>query len=142
MANGLRVEGSITCTPPEIVADERRKKRFTADLNATAAARGIRVVQEEACGLELSEVRMWTKYHPKIAVVSLHKRNVVMQFNGLSSVARSRFWKGLIEFFQVHRRSEPRRTFVWDALESTNVFLGRFLFKHAAHCRKSPPSHS
>ena len=67
---------------------------------------------------------------PKIAVVSLHKRNAVMQFNGLVlGGPLPAFVKGLIEFFQVHSALELLgATFVWDALESTNVFLGRFLF--------------
>ena len=67
---------------------------------------------------------------PSIAVVSLHKWNAVMQFNGLVlGGALPAFVKWLIEKLQVHSAlGTPGVTFIWDAVETINVFLARFLF--------------
>ena len=67
---------------------------------------------------------------PSIAVVSLYKWNAVMQFNMLVVGGfLPAFVKWLIEMLQVQ---SARRIFgftlMWDLIETTNLFLARFLF--------------
>ena len=132
MANGLRVEGfDNVYAAGDCCGTNEERNAFTADLNATAVARGILAsYRRKPVALSYPRSVCGQSTTPKIAVVSLHKRNAVMQFNGLVlGGPLPAFVKGLIEFFQVHSAlGTPGVTFVWDALESTNVFLGRFLF--------------
>jgi hypothetical protein len=67
---------------------------------------------------------------PSIAVVSLHKWNAVMQFNGLVlGGTLPAFVKWFIETMQIRAAAEtPGFVALWDAVEAVNVFLGRFLF--------------
>ena len=68
---------------------------------------------------------------PSIAVVSLHKWNAVMQFNGLvlGGTTLPAFVKWFIEDdARARRRRAAGSVALWDAVEAVNVFLGRFLF--------------
>ena len=132
LANGLRVEGfDNVYAAGDCCGTNEEKNAFTADLNATAVARGILAsYRRKPVALSYPRSVCGRNTTPKIAVVSLHKRNAVMQFNSLVlGGPLPAFVKGMIEFFQVHSAlGTPGMTFVWDALESTNVFFGRFLF--------------
>ena len=62
---------------------------------------------------------------PRIAVVSLHKWNAVMQFNGLVlGGAFPAFVKWFIEAMQISSAAGVLgATALWDAVEALNVFL-------------------
>ena len=132
LANGLRVEGfDNVYAAGDCCGTNEEKNAFTADLNATAVARRILAsYSRKPVALNYPRSVCGQDATPNIAVVSLHKRNAVMQFNSLVlGGPLPAFVKGMIEFFQVHSAlGTPGMTFVWDALESTNVFFGRFLF--------------
>jgi NADH dehydrogenase FAD-containing subunit len=132
MTNGLRVEGfENVYAAGDCCGTNEEKTAFTADLNASAVAHRI-LASHRTNHVSLSYPKSVCGRNttPKIAVVSLHKRNAVMQFNGLVlGGPLPAFVKHLIEFFQVHSAlGTPGVTFIWDAVESTNIFLGRFLF--------------
>lgn len=130
--NGLRVEGfDNVYAAGDCCGTSEEKNAFTADLNATAVARQI-LASHRKRRVKLSYPRSVCARNstPSIAVVSLHKWNAVMQFNGLVlGGALPAFVKWLIEKLQVHSAlGTPGVTFIWDAVETINVFLARFLF--------------
>ena len=129
---GLRVEGfDNVYAAGDCCGTNEEKNAFTADLNATVVARQI-LASHKRKRVKLSYPRSVCARNttPSISVISLHKWSAVMQFNGLVlGGPLPAFVKWLIEKLQVHSAlGTPGVTFIWDAVETINVFLARFLF--------------
>lgn len=128
---GLRVEGfDNVYAVGDCAGTDEEKNAFTADLNATAVARSLRAKHRGRRALAYPKSVCGRDRAPSIAVVSLHKWNAVMQFNGLVlGGTLPAFVKWFIETMQIRAAAEtPGFVALWDAVEAVNVFLGRFLF--------------
>ena len=80
----LRVEGfDNVYGAGDCASTKEEKNAFSADLNATAVVQNIRARQARRPARGYPKCVCDSDLVPRIAVVSLHKWNAVMQFNGL-----------------------------------------------------------
>ena len=122
----LRVEGfDNVYGAGDCASTKEEKNAFSADLNATAVVQNIRARQARRPARGYPKCVCDSDLVPRIAVVSLHKWNAVMQFNGLVlGGAFPAFVKWFIEGNANQLGcGSSRATALWDAVEALNVFL-------------------
>lgn len=123
---GLRVEGfDNVYGAGDCASTKEEKNAFSADLNATAVVQNIRARRAGRPARGYPRSVCGSDSVPRIAVVSLHKWNAVMQFNGLVlGGAFPAFVKWFIEAMQISSAAGVLgATALWDAVEALNVFL-------------------